>query len=57
MGFLGYVNGEFGYSLRDPVNHKIVRSKDVIFNEFEMYKMPAGEMEVKKNVEKFIEQY
>ena len=41
--FLGYVDGEFGYHLWDPVNHKIVRRSDVIFNEFEMHKRIAGE--------------
>lgn len=31
--FLGYVDGEIGYCLWDPIKHKIVRSRDVIFNE------------------------
>ncbi|KAI4299912.1 hypothetical protein L6164_033332 [Bauhinia variegata] len=31
--FLGYGNEEFGYRLWDPVNKKIVRSRDVIFFE------------------------
>ena len=29
---IGYVDKEFGYCLWDRVKHKIIRSKDVIFN-------------------------
>jgi hypothetical protein len=36
--FLGYVDGEFGYRLWDPINNNAIRSKDVIFNELEMFK-------------------
>jgi hypothetical protein len=36
--FIGYdVNG-FGYNLSNYENHKIIRSRDVIFNEKVMYK-------------------
>lgn len=31
--FLGYGNDEFGYRLWDPINKKIVRSRDVVFCE------------------------
>ena len=38
MFFFGYGINEFGYRLWDFENHKIVRSKDVIFNEKVLYK-------------------
>ena len=44
----------YGYRLWDPVNHKMIRSKDVIFNEFKVYKRLASDMEVKKTVDRFI---
>ena len=31
--FFGYCINEFGYRIWDFVNHKIIRSRDVIFNE------------------------
>ena len=36
--FIGYVIDEFGYRLWDEKNRKIIRSRDVIFNEEVMYK-------------------
>jgi transposase InsO family protein len=36
--FIGYVVNDFGYILWDYENHKIIRSRDVIFNEKVMYK-------------------
>ena len=54
--FLGYANEEFGYRLWDPVKRKIIRSRNVIFNELEMFKRTVGELEVKKVIEKFEEQ-
>ena len=54
--FLGYANEEFGYRLRDPVKHKAIRSRDVIFNESEMFKRTIGELEVKKVIDRFEEQ-
>ena len=36
--FVGYGINKFGYRLWDFENHKIVRSKDVIFNEKVLYK-------------------
>ena len=54
--FLGYANEDLGYPLWDPVKHKIIRSRDVIFNESEMFKMTIGELEVKKVIDRFEEQ-
>jgi hypothetical protein len=34
--FLGYENGEFGYKLWDPIEKKLVRSRDVVFFEQEI---------------------
>jgi hypothetical protein len=36
--FTGYDVNDFGYHLWDYENHKIIRSRDVIFNEKVMYK-------------------
>ena len=37
--FVGYgTDGEFGYRFWDEQNHKIIRSRDVVFNEKVMYK-------------------
>jgi hypothetical protein len=36
--FIGYGVNDFGYRLWDYENHKIIRSRDVIFNEKVMYK-------------------
>ena len=36
--FIGYDIDEFGYRLWDEKNRKIIRSRDVIFNEEVMYK-------------------
>jgi hypothetical protein len=36
--FIGYCVNDFGYHLWDYENHKIIRSRDVIFNEKVMYK-------------------
>ncbi|PNX60087.1 hypothetical protein L195_g060011, partial [Trifolium pratense] len=36
--FIGYGEDEFGYRLWDDENKKIIRSRDVIFNERVMYK-------------------
>ena len=54
--FLGYADEDFGYRLWDPVKHKIIRSRDVIFNESEMFKRTVGELEVKKVIDRFEEQ-
>ena len=53
--FLGYADEDFGYRLWDPVKHKIIRSRDVIFNESEMFKRTVGELEVKKVIDRFEE--
>ena len=36
--FIGYIINDFGYRLYDYENHKIIRSRDVVFNEKVMYK-------------------
>jgi hypothetical protein len=36
--FIGYGINHFGYRLWDYANHKIIRSRDVTFNEKVMYK-------------------
>ena len=36
--FIGYGINDFGYHLYDYENHKIIRSRDVVFNENFMYK-------------------
>ena len=36
--FIGYKVNDFGYFLWDYENHKIIRSRDVVFNENFMYK-------------------
>lgn len=54
--FLGYADGEFGYHLWDLVKHKIIISRDVIFNELEMFKRTTSNLEGKKIVDRFEEQ-
>ena len=54
--FLGYVDEDFGYCLWDLVKHKIIRRRDVIFNESEMFKRIVGELKVKKVIDRFEEQ-
>eukprot|EP00253_Pinus_taeda_P023266 PITA_23266 len=49
--FLGYANEDFGYRLWDPVKHKIIRSRDVIFNESEMFKRTEHEEQQVENDE------
>ena len=53
---LGYTDEDLGYRLWDPVKHKIIRSRDVIFNESTMFKRTVGELEVKKVIDRFEEQ-
>ena len=53
--FLGYADGEFGYHLWDLVKHKVIRSKDAIFNTLEMFKKLTGDMEVKKYANMIVE--
>ena len=53
--FFEYADGEFGYHLWDPIKNKIVRLKDVIFNELEMFKRYTGNVEVKKIVNRLID--
>ena len=50
--FIGYGVKDFGYFLYDYENHKIIRSRDVIFNEKVMYKNPLqGQKQEKGNKE------
>ena len=35
--FIGYMVTDFGYCLWDYENHKIIRSRDVVFNEKSIY--------------------
>ena len=50
--FIGYEVDDFGYCLWDLKNHKIIRSRDVVFNEKVMYKdQLQGKKEEKKNIE------
>ena len=54
--FLGYPDGELGYRLWDPVKQKVIRSKDVIFHESNMFKRTIDDVEVKKFFDGFEEQ-
>ena len=54
--FLGYVDDDFGYRLWDIIKNKVIRSRDVIFNELEMFKKSEVNMEVKKVVDRSVEQ-
>lgn len=53
--FLGYANGELGYQLWDLVKNKVIWSRDLIFNELDMFKKIVGDMEFKKVVDRFDE--
>jgi hypothetical protein len=46
--FFGYGVNDFGYRLWDFENHKIIRSRDVIFNEQVMYKDQLQEKKQQK---------
>ena len=48
--FVGYGDSELGYRLWDDQNLKIVRSKDVVFNEAILYKDKTSSSEEKKPV-------
>ena len=45
--FIGYGANDFGYRLYDYENHKIIRSRDVIFNENVLYKNQLQEKKVR----------
>ena len=51
--FMGYVDGELGYHLWDLVKKKVIRSRDVVFNESNMFKSTVGDVEVKKILDIF----
>ena len=48
--FVGYGDSELSYHLWDHQNQKIVRSKDVVFNEAILYKDRALKSEGKKPI-------
>lgn len=37
--FLEYVDNELGYQLWEPLKRRIIRSRDVVFNERNMFKI------------------
>lgn len=49
--FLGYADNELGYRLWDPIKRRIIRSRDVIFNEGQMFKNTDKSVEMQKFVE------
>jgi hypothetical protein len=50
--FIRYSVNDFGYHLWDYENHKIIRSRDVIFNEKVMYKdQSQGKKQEKEKLE------
>ena len=50
--FIGYMVDDFGYRLWDYENHKIIRTRDVLFNKNVKYKYQLqGKKEEKKNTE------
>eukprot|EP00253_Pinus_taeda_P013261 PITA_13261 len=52
--FIGYGVNDFGYRLYDYENHKIIRSKDVIFNEKVWYKNQLQEKKHEKENKEYI---
>ena len=46
--FIGYGANDFGYRFYDYENHKIIRSRDVIFNEKVLYKNQLQEKKQEK---------
>ena len=48
--YVGYSDSEFGYLFWDDQNQKIVRSKDVVFNEAILYKYRTSKSEGKKPI-------
>lgn len=46
--FIGYGSDEFRYQLWDNENQKVIRSRDVVFNEKTMYKEKAEMHQGKK---------
>ena len=51
--FIGYGVDDFGYHLLDYENHKIIRSRDVVFNEKVMYKDQLQGKKVEKENTKY----
>jgi hypothetical protein len=53
--FLGYENDEFGYRLWDPIEKKLVRSRDVVFFEQEIIENVQNLNKTKTSSKKFID--
>ena len=51
--FIEYGVNDFGYRLYDYENHKIIRSRDVIFNEKDLYKNQLQEKKQEKENRKY----
>ena len=51
--FIGYGANDFGYRLYDYENHKIIRSRDVIFNEKVLYKYQLQEKKQEKESKEY----
>nr|DAD22295.1 TPA_asm: hypothetical protein HUJ06_023758 [Nelumbo nucifera] len=57
--FLGYGHKEFGYKLWDPVDKKVIRSRDVVFLEdqtiedIENFEKPKFSVDVPINLDRF----
>ena len=49
--FLGYVDNKLGYGLWDPLKRRVIRSRDVIFNEEQIFKITDKGVETQKFVE------
>ena len=52
--FIGYGIDDFGYRLWDLKNHKLIRSRDVVFNEKVMYKDQLQGKKVEKENTEYI---
>ncbi|WP_165303592.1 reverse transcriptase domain-containing protein, partial [Enterobacter cloacae complex sp. CH23B] len=53
--FIGYGEGDFGYRLWNPEDGKILRSRDVIFNEQNMYKDYLERKQTKETGDEYME--
>ena len=49
--FLEYVDNDIGYQLWDPLKRRVIGSRDVIFNEEQMFKITDKGVEMHKFVE------
>ena len=53
--FIGYGEADFGYRLWDPEDGKIFRSRDVIFNEANMYKYYLQRKQTENAGDKYVD--